>query len=188
MTAPFFGEIRAFGFTFAPSGWMTCSGQTLPIAQYSALFSILGTTYGGNGTTTFQLPNLNGRIIVHSGGGNPGPGLSPYVLGEQTGAESETLTLAQLGKHTHAPYARVQTGTANMHTMPQPGDYLTRFNASSNALGQTWNSPPLANAVALHASTIGSTGANQVAAHENRQPFLALNYCIAITGIFPSRN
>lgn len=183
MSNPFVGEIRAFGFNFAPRGWAQCSGQIMSIAQNTALFSILGTSYGGNGTTTFALPDLRGRTITHQG---QGAGLSQYVVGEQVGSESETLLVTQMPSHGHPPLAKAQPGTANMHTTPLAGDYLTRFNASSDIFGFTWNNPPLENAQTLHPSAIGLTGGSLP--HENRQPFLVINYCICVQGVFPSRN
>src|SRR4029453_7998397 len=103
MSEPFLGQIQAFGFNFAPRGWATCDGQILPIAQNTALFSLLGTTYGGNGVNTFGLPDLRGRVAVHQGNG---PGLSPYVIGEVTGTESVTLILTQMAAHNHAAVPR----------------------------------------------------------------------------------
>jgi len=183
MTEPYIGEIRPFGFNFAPHGWALCAGQILSIASNTALFSILGTTYGGNGTTTFALPDLRGRLALGMG---TGPGLSDYVEGEQTGTETVTLLSTEMPAHSHTPYTRVQTGTADMHNVPQAGDYLTRFNTSANANGQTWNTPPLENATTLHPTFIGFAGGSQP--HNNIQPVLAINYCIALQGIFPSRN
>lgn len=183
MSDPYIGEIRAFGFNFAPRGWALCSGQIVPISQNTALFSILGTTYGGNGTSTFALPDLRGRTLTNQG---QGAGLSQYVIGEQVGSEAETLLITQMPAHGHPPLAKTQPGTTNMHTTPQAGDYLTRFNASSNALGQTWNNPPLENPATLNPSTIGLTGGS--APHENRQPLLVISYCICMQGVFPARN
>jgi len=183
MTAPFIGEVKAFGFNFAPRNYMLASGQLLPIAQYTALFSILGTTYGGNGTTNFALPNLNGCVAMGNG---TGPGLTPRVLGEVAGTETITLLSTEMPSHSHTPYARVQPGTANSHNAPQANDYLTRFNTSANAIGKMYNTPPLENATTLATSMIGFVGGGQ--AHNNIQPILVINYCIAVQGIFPSRN
>jgi microcystin-dependent protein len=183
MTEPYLGEIRPFGFNFAPRGWAFCAGQILPIAQNTALFSLLGTTYGGNGQTTFALPDLRGRIPLGMGQGN---GLSDYVEGEQTGTETVTLLSTEMASHSHTPYTRIQVGTANMHNVPQAGDYLSRFNTSATSFGSTWNTPPLENATTLDPRFIGFAGGNQP--HNNLQPILAINYCIATGGIFPARN
>jgi microcystin-dependent protein len=183
MTAPFIGEVRPFAFNFAPRNYMFASGQLLPIQQYTALFSILGTTYGGNGTTNFALPNLNGSIAMGNGSG---PGLTPRVLGEVLGEETVTLLSTEMPAHNHAPYARVQPGTANSHNAPLAGDYLTRFNTSFNAIGTMYN-PSAAGATANMAPQMVSfQGGGQP--HNNLQPFLVINYCIAIQGIFPTRN
>jgi microcystin-dependent protein len=183
MTEPYLGEIRPFGFNFAPRGWAFCAGQILPIAQNTALFSLLGTTYGGNGQTTFALPDLRSRAALGMGQGN---GLTDYVEGEQIGEENVTILSTTMAAHSHTPYTRILAGTASSHNVPQAGDYLTRFNASATANGQTWNTPPLENATTLHPTFLGFNGGNQP--HNNIQPTLAINYCIATGGIFPSRN
>jgi len=183
MTEPYLAEIRPFGFNFAPKGWAFCAGQILPISQNTALFSLLGTTYGGNVTTTFALPDLRGRAALGMGQGS---GLSQYVEGEEIGTETVTLLSTEMAAHTHTPYTRVQPGTTNMHNVPQAGDYLSRFSASANAIGYTWNNPPLENATTLHPTFLGFTGGNQP--HNNIQPTLAINYCICTSGIFPARN
>jgi microcystin-dependent protein len=183
MSNPYLGEIRAFGFNFAPRGWALCQGQIIAISQNTALFSLLGTNYGGNGQTTFALPNLSGRAVTHQG---QGPGLSSYVVGEQVGTETETLLITETPTHGHPPLAKTVTGTASMHTTAVAGDYMTRFNASSTAFGQMWNNPPLENAATLSPTTIGFAGGNQP--HENRQPLLVVNYCICTSGVFPARN
>ena len=183
MSTPFLGEIRPFGFNFAPVRWALCAGQIMAISQNTALFSLLGTTYGGNGTSTFALPDLRGRMALGMGQGS---GLSDYVEGEQIGSETVTLLITEMASHSHTPYTRVEQGTADMHNVPQAGDYLSRFNASANANGRTWNTPPLANATTLHPSFIGFAGGNQP--HNNLQPVLAINYCICISGVFPARN
>jgi microcystin-dependent protein len=166
MASPFIGEIRLFGFHFQPVGWAFCRGQLLSIAQNTALFALLGTTYGGNGTTTFGLPNLQGRVAV--GFGN-GPGLSPVDLGEMAGAETVTLTSPQLPSHSHT-----MTGATGAATTNRP---TGAFSGAGNLYSTTDN-------VAM--GPTGATGGSQP--HENRQPYLGLNYCIALQGIFPSRN
>ena len=183
MTNAYIGEIRAFGFNFAPRSWMTCSGQLLSIQQNTALFSILGTTYGGNGTTTFALPNLQSRIGVGTG---QGPGLTNYQLGQQTGIQSETLLNAEMPIHSHAPYSRIKPGTADGHRVPVAGDYLTRLNVTTTAPGLTWHSAPNVSATTLAPQAIGAQGGSQP--HSNLQPTLAVNYSICIQGIYPQRN
>jgi len=183
MSQPFVGEVRAFGFAFAPRGWMACAGQLLSIQQNSPLFSIIGTQYGGNGTTTFALPNVSGRVVLSQG---QGPGLSNYIVGEQTGTENYTLLITEMPSHSHAPFTKTQPTTANKHLIPVAGDYLTRFNQTATSFGSTWNTPPLQNAVPLNPTFVGLAGGSQP--HENRQPYLPLLYCIAIEGVFPSRN
>ena len=164
----FLGEIRIFGGNFAPVGWALCQGQLLSIAQNTALFSILGTTYGGNGIETFGLPDLRSRVPL---GWGQGPGLTLYNEGDTGGVESVALTDAQLPAHTHtaAGSSQARTTSSPSGAVPAGGGYYT---AAPN--------------VSLSPSAIGATGGNQP--HENRQPFLALNFIIALQGIFPSRS
>ncbi len=181
MADPFLGQIEAFPYNFAPRGWMFCAGQVLPITQYQALFALLGTTYGGDGVRTFALPDLRGRIANSSG---QGLGLSSYVLGQTGGEEAHTLIMAEMppGNHTHAITA-VNNGTTGGSNTP----------SSSVTLGAGYaaeTGSPVVNIYSSAAPTIamaplGNTGGG---AHENRMPFLALNYCISMQGIFPSRN
>lgn len=188
MTAPFVGELKAFGFNFPPRNYMFASGQLLPIAQYTALFSILGTTYGGNGTTNFALPNLNGSIPVGNG---DGPGLSPVVLGEVFGTESVTLLSTEMPAHTHGVSTKNDTsGVANMTGTPTTGYYVTRFvyDPPSN-VGFAWFKPssgPNPTPTTLHPLSVTPTGGSL--AHNNLQPLLVLNWCIAVQGVFPARN
>jgi microcystin-dependent protein len=170
MSDPFIGELRLFGFTFAPRGWALCNGQILSIAQNTALFSLLGTTYGGNGQTTFALPDLRGRVPIHFG---QGPGLSNYAQGEVAGVESVTLNTTQLPAHTH------QVAAASTATSKSPSGALPAFTSGGSSYGTT---PDLA----MLPGMVGPSGNNLP--HENRQPYLALNWCIALQGIFPSRN
>jgi microcystin-dependent protein len=161
---PFLGEVRMFGFNFAPKGWVMCNGQILPINQFAALFSILGTTYGGNGTTNFALPNLQGNVPVHTGGG--------IALGQIGGAAAVTLTINQIN-HTHSVNASATATSATAAgNYPAPS---TGGAAYGNSLNATMNP-----------AIIGSMGGSQ--AHNNMQPYLVVNFCIAITGIFPTRN
>jgi microcystin-dependent protein len=179
MANPFLGEIRMFGFGFAPKGWATCSGQFLSIQQNAALFSLLGTTYGGNGTSTFQLPDLRGRTPVGQGQ-LPGGGF--YTMGEIVGSEGVQLLTNQIPIHNHL--FSVNSGVADV--IAPTGNYLSGAIAgNSNTPQQTYAAPGGAS-VPLAGDTLGLTGGNQ--AHSNMQPYLVTNYCIALQGIFPSRN
>jgi microcystin-dependent protein len=172
MSAPFLGTIRLVGFNFAPVGWALCQGQTMQIAQNAALFSLLGTYFGGNGTQTFNLPDLRGRAAVGQG---QGPGLANYNQGQSGGVETVSLASAEAPTHTHAMMA-----AANV-TTPSPGPALAIGTPATAVKLYGGNAPtPLAPA------SIGNFGAGTP--HENRQPYLGLNYIIALTGIFPSRN
>ena len=185
MTAPFVGEVKAFGFNFAPRNYMFASGQLLPIAQYTALFSILGTTYGGNGTTNFALPNLNGCMPVGNG---DGPGLTPRVLGEIMGEEAVTLLSTEMPTHVHAVTTKADpTGITHMTDTPQAGYFVTRFMYHANTAANAWYLPGAApTATTLHPLSVTPTGGGQP--HHNLQPLLVLNWCIAVAGIFPARN
>ena len=172
MSNPFLGEIRLFPYNFAPRGWAFCAGQILPIAQNTALFSLLGTTYGGNGVTTFALPDLRGRVAISSG---QGPGLSDYLLGQIGGVESITLNSTQLPAHAH-PFAP----PCNTDD-PSAGSPKNNFPASvGNPIYATTSN------AAMGAGTTGLSGSGQP--FPILQPYLTLNYCIALNGIFPSRN
>lgn len=166
---PFLGQIQAFGFNFAPRGWAYCNGQLLAISQYSALFSLLGTQYGGDGRTTFALPDLRGRNGLHFG---QGPGLSNIVMGERGGAETLTITVAQMPSHNHALAAKEEGTSDSPNGAFIAGDGTNAFDFNSNTV--------MANA------SIGNTGGNQPLNIQN--PFLGINYCIALEGIYPSRN
>jgi microcystin-dependent protein len=172
MSEPFIGQITIFGGNFAPRGWAFCNGQLLSIAQYSAVFALLGTTYGGDGQTTFALPNLQGRVAI--GFGN-GPGLSPRALGQSGGEENHTLVVTEMPAHQHtfAVAASNEAATAN-----RPGGNIL-------AEGTIYSAPTAADA------TLGGVSAQTVGGsqpHNNMQPYLAVNYIIALEGIFPSRN
>jgi microcystin-dependent protein len=169
---PFIGEIQLVGFNFAPVGWATCSGQLMAISQNTALFSLIGTTYGGDGESTFALPDLRGRRIVGAG---QGPGLSNYINGQVGGEESVTLTVNQIPQHSHAPNANSAPGTS----LTPAGNYW----ASQNATALYSNAPMPAN---MAGGLIGSAGGNQP--HDNMQPYLVMNYIIALEGIYPSQN
>lgn len=171
MASPYLAQISLFAGNFAPRGWMFCNGQTLPIAQYSALFALLGTTYGGNGQTTFQLPDLRGRVPL---GNFQGPGLSNYSLGQQGGTETVTLLSTQIPAHNHP----LQASTAAPSTPTPANASLPTGSSRIYAAGGA--------SQALNLSSIGNTGGSQP--HPNMQPYLALNYIIAVEGLFPSRN
>ena len=171
MADPFLGQISLFSFTFAPKGWAFCNGQILSIAQNQALFSLLGTTYGGDGITTFGLPNLQSRAAISSG---QGPGLSNYVLGQVGGEAGHTLITQEIPPHTHG------ASTASDTTQMSPKSHYWAPNIDQNATYAPTSSGTLA------ANAVGTAGGNQP--HSNLQPNLAMNFCIALVGVFPSRN
>ncbi len=166
MAEPFLCEIRIMSFNFPPKGWALCNGQFLPITQNQAMFALLGTMYGGNGQTNFALPNLRGRVPVHIGDG--------IVQGQAAGQESHTLTNAEMPAHVH--FVKCTSSGASIE---DPMNLLPG-RAAGNAYGAATN------LVAMAPETMTSVGGSQ--AHENRQPYLVLNFCIAMQGIFPSRN
>jgi microcystin-dependent protein len=172
MSEPFLAEIRIFPFNFAPRSWAFCNGQLLPISQNSALFSLLGVTYGGNGTTNFALPNLQGNVPLAPG---QGPGLTPRELGETGGSEAATLLSTQIPSHTHPLQA--SPGNAAAGT-PVAGASLAR---ARGGIAYTPSSSP----TPMSPSVVGATGGSL--GHNNMQPYLALNFCIALEGVFPSR-
>lgn len=172
MADPFLGEIRMAGFNFAPRGWGFCNGAILSIAQNSALFALLGTTYGGDGITTFALPNLMGRLPLNQG---QGPGLSPRTIGEMGGVEQVTLTSQQLPNHTHT----LAAASAGTRTSSAGGNLLASGEADIYARGA-------GQPVALSPDQLSPAGGSQP--HTNLQPALAVNFFIAFEGIFPSRN
>jgi microcystin-dependent protein len=171
---PYIGEIMMFAGNFPPNGWAFCDGQLLSIFQNQALFSLLGTYYGGDGQTTFALPDLRGRLPMHTGSG-PGPGLSPRSLGESGGVETVTLAATQMPAHTHS----LQIDNANGTTSSPVGALLARDPAGTPAYGVNANG-------ALSAQAVASAGGSQ--AHQNMPPFLAINYCIALQGIYPPQS
>ena len=173
MSEPFLGQITIVGFNFAPRGWALCNGQILPIAQNTALFSLLGTTYGGNGQTTFALPNLQGRVPIHFG---QGPGLSSYDLGQAAGTENTTLTINQMPSHIHAQSAQLVNGSETNDASPS-----NNYPAKTGAYATTTDNTTFGGT-----SQTGPTGGSQP--FGILQPYLALNFCIALEGIFPSRN
>ena len=192
--SPLIGQVIPWPMTFAPSGWAFCQGQLLPIAQNTTLFSILGTTYGGDGETTFGLPDLQRRVAIHAGQVS---GLSTYPLGSATGLENVTLSVAQLGAHSHpvasAPVLNV-TATTDDGDQPLP-NATHRLAAAKLATGQDvnlWSSAaPDTSLGGLSVSGTFETGANpglNGQSHSNIQPVLGIHYIIALVGIFPSRN
>lgn len=173
MSEPFIAEIRIFAGNFAPRGWAFCHGQLLPIAQNTALFSLVGTIYGGDGRTTFGLPNLQGRAPMHSG---RGPGLTDRRIGQRGGVATVTLTAAELPSHGHT----VRTSAAAASETSPEGNLLAV--AAADVYG-----PPTAPLKETSNAALAPAGGG-FAPHNNRQPFLGLNFIIALTGLFPSRS
>jgi len=168
------GEIRMFGGNFAPNGWMFCEGQTLPIAENEVLFQLIGTTYGGDGEETFNLPNLASRVPIHMG---TGPSGETYQIGEMAGTETVTLTTQQIPTHTHPLRA-----TLNQASQNQPGNSTSLAQSpTQNVFPYGADNPP----ATLNASSITPDGGSQP--HENMQPFLCINFIISLFGVFPSQ-
>jgi len=166
MSEPFLAEVRMVGFNFAPRGWAFCDGQILPINQNQSLYSLLGTTYGGDGRTSFALPDLRGRTPIHVN--------SAHRLGQKSGEENNTLTTDSMPAHRHSAYA-----SSNDSTVPLPsGNVLSKSSLETYA-------DPNTN-VSMSTASISNVGGSH--AHENMQPSLAVNFCIALQGLFPSRN
>ncbi len=165
MPTPYLGEIKIVAFNFAPQGWAQCNNQFLPINQNQALFSLLGTTYGGNGQTTFALPDLRGRVPLHIGGG--------HLQGEKAGSEAHTLTVQEMPQHAHFMTASTLDGDAPVLTNSLLGAFNNGYRAADNL-------------AAIAPATIANVGGSQ--AHLNMQPFLTLMMCIALQGVFPSQN
>jgi microcystin-dependent protein len=179
MSDQFLGEIRIFPFDFAPIQWAMCNGQLMAITQNAALFSILGTTYGGNGTSTFGLPNLQGRVPVCAGQGR---GLSLYDLGQFGGAQSHTLNNTEIPSHNHNINADADPGTS---TSPAGAIYRRgQIPGGSNPTAVAAYSTQAPDVI-MDPNTLGITGGNQ--AHNNMMPYLTLNFCIALNGVFPPR-
>ena len=166
MAQPFIGEIRMFAGNFAPAGWMFCDGQLLPISENETLFVLIGTTYGGDGESTFALPNLQSRIPIHFGAG--------YVLAEQGGVEEVTLTTQQIPAHSHNMVASLDIPTQSNPANNMTGQAATKLYRAGNP------------SVLLNASSVGVTGGSQP--HTNFQPYLCVNFIISLFGIFPQRN
>jgi len=166
MSQPYMGEIRLVGFTFAPVGWALCDGSLLDIDQNQALFSLLGTTYGGDGVETFALPDLRGRVAMHQGNG--------HVLGEQGGTETVTLAVTQLPAHPHVPQASNAGGSTSPTGSVWANSAALQFASASSTLAP------------MNPGSIGPTGGSQP--HENMLPFQVINFVIALQGIYPSQN
>ncbi|MGI4764643.1 MAG: phage tail protein [Janthinobacterium lividum] len=188
MAEPFIGQLLLFAGNFAPRGWAFCQGQALSIAQNTTLFSLIGTTYGGDGVSTFNLPDLRGRVAVGQG---QGPGLAGYVMGQEAGVETVTLTTQQMPAHTHAVSATLTvdaspgsttaaTGANIAEIVQTPGRPPTLYNAFTTG---TPASPATVAGLAVTVQSIGNSGS-----HTNLQPYLTLNYIIALQGIYPARN
>ena len=169
--SPFVGEIMLFAGNFAPNGWALCNGQLLPINQNQALFSLLGTTSGGNGTTTFGLPDLRGRAPIHFG---QGPGLSSYSQGQVAGVEAHTLLATEMPAHTHVARADAANGTSDTPTGLLPARNPAGIPTHGAGTGAQ-----------LASTFLATTGGSQP--HNNMQPYLVISYCIALTGVYPSR-
>ncbi len=170
MAEPFLSEIRIMSYNFAPRGWALCNGQLLPINQNQALFSLLGTTYGGDGRVNFALPNLQGRVPIHSGNG--------HTLGERAGEQAHTLTINELPTHTHGLNGSSVQASTNVPASNTSSWGVSKPNQIFNNGGQ--------NLAAMHVASMTSAGGSQ--AHINMQPYLVLNFSIALQGIFPSQN
>ena len=166
MAEPFLSEIRVFSFNFAPKGWALCNGQLLPINQNQALFSLLGTTYGGDGRVNFALPNLQGRVPIHTGNG--------HTLGERAGEPAHTLSIAEMPAHAHSAQASAAAGTQNV-----PANNMVL----SQRAAEIYRAP--SSLAPMVAGTLANLGGSQT--HLNMQPFLTINFCIALQGIFPSQ-
>jgi microcystin-dependent protein len=191
MSTPFLGMIIIVPYNFAPKGWAFCDGQLIAITQNTALFSLLGTTYGGNGQTTFALPDLRGRVPIHVG---QGPGLSPFLLGQTGGIESVTLTTNQMPIHTHAITLGTLAAAANVKTGPGNAQSPVGNVLAGEAAGVTATYGSAAPDALMRAGAVSLTGTPTAAnagggqPFDNHQPYLTFSFVIALQGIFPSRN
>ena len=178
MSDPFLGEIQIYGFNFAPANWALCAGQLMPIQQNTALFSLLGTTFGGNGTSNYQLPNYIGNAACGQGAG---AGLTPRVMGETFGTDSVTLLTSEMPAHSHSARIYNQTDATKRTGTPASGNAiipLQKPGMKTFTADATFNT-------AFPPTTIGVAGGGT--AHENQQPYLTLNFCICLSGVFPQR-
>jgi microcystin-dependent protein len=181
MTQPFLGQIQPYGFNFPPKSWALCNGQLLAISQNTALFSLLGTYYGGNGTSNFALPDLRSRVPVHQG---TLPGGPTYDLGEQAGVETVTLTLAEIPAHNHAFLGT--TDNANNYN-PVAGAALAAIHHQGGSTPDPYYGPDTS-PQALNPASMTPYGSGPAQPHPNIQPYLTISWCICMSGIFPSRN
>ena len=172
MSEPFLAEVRIVGFNFAPRGWAFCDGQILPINQNQSLYSLLGTTYGGDGRTSFALPDLRGRTPIHVGASNGG---ANHSLGSKSGEETHTLSASEMPQHDH-----VAQGSSSDADTPLPNPNILAASPAADIYNDAQN---LGN---MSAASVANAGGGQ--AHNNMQPYLAVNFCIALQGLFPSRN
>ncbi|HCN51603.1 MAG TPA: phage tail protein [Chryseobacterium sp.] len=173
-TEPFLGQIAFVPYNFVPKNWAECNGQLLSISQNTALFALLGTTYGGNGTTTFALPDMRGRVLVHNGQAPGGP--TNYTMGQIGGAESVTLNVTQMPSHNHTVNAVTAEGNQNIPTGSLPANTKVLDKEYSDTTADT----------TMKSTMLNNTGGNQP--HENRPPFITLKCIISLTGVFPSQN
>lgn len=174
MSEPFLGELRCFGFSFPPNGWAKCDGATLPISQHTALFSLFGTMYGGNGETVFDLPELRGRVPVHNGAG---PGLPNFAQGSSGGAVQTTLALSNIPAHSHSANLRASTANSN------------QVDAGGNSLAVAREDTYIADApnANMNAGSVTIENAGGGQSFSNMQPYLTVNWCVALVGIYPSQ-
>jgi len=182
MSQPYVGQILMFGGNFAPAGWALCAGQIMPISENDTLFQLIGTTYGGDGESTFGLPNLQGRVPLHMGTGN---GLSSYVVGQASGTEFVTLNTQQIPQHNHQAFAANSDGNANV---PANNTILANEGGADKDkvfIYAPWDNDS-ANMTTLLPTSVQPTGGNQP--HENRQPLLVLNFIISLFGVYPAPN
>lgn len=175
----YIGQIIMFGGNFAPRNWAFCAGQLLPIAQYTAVFSILGTTYGGDGRTTFGLPDLRGRVPIGQG---TGPGLSANALGQKSGAENTTLSVANMPTHNHGVALQAETAAG---TTANPSNALLAISTNQDRI---YSPPDPADQIPMHPDSIAQQNVGNGQSFSNMQPYLVVNYVICLQGIFPSRN
>lgn len=181
MSSPFLAEIKLFGGNFAPRGYALCNGQLLAISQNTALFSLLGTTYGGDGRSTFGLPDFRGRVPIEP---RQGPGLSLYNLGQVGGAISETMSLGELPAHTHTPLCL--SASPNPAPLPSPSGNVWAIAGSRRVATNLYKASPPATTANMNSGAVGLTGGGQP--HNNLQPFLTVTFIIALQGIYPARN
>ena len=174
MAQPYVGELRIFAGNFPPSGWMLCDGQLLPISENETLFQLIGTTYGGNGKSTFALPDMQGSAPMHPG---QGPGLSLHDLGERGGSETVTLLVSEIPNHTHTLRASVEDGTQ--------GTLATGVTLSTSVGGALYHSSTGTNLASMSPQALTISGGGLP--HNNMQPYLTLYFCIALQGVFPAR-